>query len=153
MPLVGLVSKVCPRSPAGRRHRSCLRCAEGRRALRCGFSSLHCRQSHAHYNACARRAAADDLLYPRLCPSRCAYVLRSKRLGPIPTRRRTLNKICTGRSPAIFLLSSRLSLNSSLVSRPPRQSNSPFRNHFSRSPMTLSSRLLFAALHFGRDWP
>src|SRR5262249_11572355 len=37
----------------------------------------------------AQRAAADNRLFPRICPSRSTHVLRSKLLGSVPACRRT----------------------------------------------------------------
>src|SRR5262249_13330623 len=42
-----------------------------------------CRQSYAHKHTCGRRAAADDVQYPRLCQSRGSHVLRSKLVGSV----------------------------------------------------------------------
>ena len=46
------------------------------------------------------RAAADDLQFPRFCPSRGSNVLRTKRSGSAPARRELLDKILRGTKPA-----------------------------------------------------
>jgi hypothetical protein len=46
------------------------------------------------------RAAADDLQFPRFCPSRGFHVLRTKRSGSVPARRQLLDKILRGTKPA-----------------------------------------------------
>ena len=45
------------------------------------------------------RAAADDLQFPRFCPSRGSHVLRTKRSGSVPDAE-LLDKILRGTKPA-----------------------------------------------------
>jgi ABC transporter substrate binding protein len=50
------------------------------------------------------RAAADDLQFPRFCPSRGSHVLRSKRSGSVPARRGTKPADIPVEQPTTFRL-------------------------------------------------
>src|SRR6516162_3521972 len=78
------------RNSASRGYCSRLRVAQGtsRRTLRCG-RCIRSNQPYSHHHVFAERAAADNRLFPRICPSRGTHVLRSKLLGSVPAHRRT----------------------------------------------------------------
>jgi ABC transporter substrate binding protein len=50
------------------------------------------------------RAAADDLQFPRFCPSRGSHVLRTKRSGSVPARRGTKPADIPVEQPTTFRL-------------------------------------------------